>query len=228
MFNWFETNFFIKRFSTIEESIINVPSETPAQINPSYSQVLQQADQTRIDKLEYISSETERNKRSLQVTITHPTINNNEANLQQSIKRMCESDLNMERRDIDANMMVKKVTRENTVLITFSHRRYKINLFKAKKLIRTSNASFSSDLYINENLTTYNFKLLMQLKREKNLRREQNKPSFETVYTFEGKVYVKRSKEDSNQQAHHIRSPTCLTDFLLKLNSTPTAGEPSH
>ena len=162
------------------------------------------------------------------MTITHPTINNNEANLQQSFKRMCESDLNMERRDIDANMMVKKVTRENTVLVTFSHRRFKISLFKAKKLIRTNNVSFSSDLYINENLTSYNFKLLMQLKREKRLRTEQNKPSFETVYTFEGKVYVKQTKEDSNQQAHHIRSPTCLTDFLLKLNSTSTAGEPSH
>ena len=77
---------------------------------------------------------------------------------------MCESDLNMECRDIYANMKVIKVTRENTVLITFSHRRYKINLFKAKKLIRTNNANFSSDLYIIENLTTCNFKLLMQLK----------------------------------------------------------------
>ena len=57
-------------------------------------------------------------------------------------------------------------------------------------------ASFSADLYIYENLTANNFELLIELKHEKTSRIRQNNPSYETVYAFEGKVYVKRSKED--------------------------------
>ena len=74
----------------------------------------------------------------------------------------------MQNREIDDQMYVAKMPQPNTVMITLSHHRFKVFLFRAKKELRINRARVYSDLFINENLTALNYSLFKKLKSEKN------------------------------------------------------------
>ena len=88
----------------------------------------------------------------------------------------------MPNHEIDDQMHVAKLPQPNTVMITLSHHRFKIFLFRAKKELRINNAQVYSDLFINENLSSMNYSLLKQLKSEKKRRNGNNLANFQVVY----------------------------------------------
>ena len=61
----------------------------------------------------------------LEVTLTHPDINPNAADLVTHVQEFMSGNMKMERRSIDANFHIKKTARTNTVLIMFINRRFK-------------------------------------------------------------------------------------------------------
>ena len=105
---------------------------------PTYSQVLMTTEAERIEKLEYAVSEEERKKRFLQVSITHPSLDLTTGDSNECIKRFLSCTMKMENRVIDQNLQARKISRPNTAIIDFSHRRFKIFLFSAKKSPPTS------------------------------------------------------------------------------------------
>ena len=68
---------------------------------------------------------------------------------------------------IDYQMYVAKMSQPNTVMITLSHQRFKVFLFRAKKELRINIAQVYRELFINENLTSLNYSLFKKLKSEK-------------------------------------------------------------
>ena len=90
----------------------------------------------------------------------------------------------------------------------------------ARRKMRESSDSYSAELFINKNLTPYKFSLMKMLKNERVKRRNDQAPSYETVYTFEGIVYVKMKRDDPNDQAIAVRSRTILRGLLTKLDAT--------
>ena len=196
-------------------------SENPV----SYASVLNTTTAVqRLDKLEYLSSEKDRMTKLLEVTLTHPDINLNAPNLVNHVQEFMSDNMKMERRSIDVNLQVKKTARTNTVLILFSHRRFKAFVYAAKKRLNQDNDRNVSNLYLNENLTSYNFHLLMTLKRERKRRSEECIPNFETVYSFEGKIFTKKKRTDPNDNAVHIKNPSDLNKFLQILVSVPSVS----
>ena len=73
----------------------------------------------------------------------------------------------MPNREIDDQMYVAKMPQPNTVMITLSHHKFKVFLFRAKKELRINSAQVYHDLFINENLTSLNYSLIKKLKSEK-------------------------------------------------------------
>ena len=158
------------RMTKIETSLsdhLNNPpnaSHTYASITATSSSINNDS-LNRFNRLEYVSSEEERKKRLLQVTIKHPQLNPTSVDLKNHVCTFLSDHLKMEPREIDANLTAVKASKDNKVIVCFSHKRFKLFLFKARKNLRSSNEVATKDLYINDNLTTYNFGLLMQLNK---------------------------------------------------------------
>ena len=197
-------------------------SENPSP-QPTFSQVVAQPlDSERIDKLEFKASEEERHNRSLEVTLTHPDINGNTpaAELNTHVTSFLTEHMGMEIRERDPNFTIKKGFRDNTVHIKFSDKRYKKFLFAARKRLRQNHPANCENLYVNEILTSYNFGILKSLKAEKKRRTENGETCFHTVYSFEGKIYVK--KLPTNESSLCIASKRDLRKLLSQLNGNST------
>ena len=126
----------------------------------------------------------------------------------------------MPNREIDDQMYVAKMPQPNTVMITLSHHRFKVFLFRAKKELRINSAQVYHDLFINENLTSLNYSLIKKLKSEKKRRSENNLANFEVVYTYQGKVFVKKERARGNEGTTHITTNSGLNQFLLRLDNS--------
>ena len=176
-----------------------------------------QPDDQRVDKLEYKASEDERHKRSLEVKLTHPDINNDDGDLKSLVTEFFSTKMDMEAREIDINLRVRKIPRDNTVLLTFSDRRYKQFIFAARKRLRQSPENDINGLFISDNLTSYNFSIFKDLKNELKRRNELNLAGLSRVYCFEGKVYIK--KDSSVQHGKCISSKRDLKQLLEELNT---------
>ena len=157
---------------------------------------------SRIDRLEYLSSERERENRLLQVVITHPDIDNNCTQLTEHIREFFSSTMPMISREIDTGMAVIRRGRDHTVMDTFSARRFKTFLFAARKK-RRDNEAQESELFVNENLTQYNFSPLKLLKTEKKKRIQMGTNSFTSVFSFDVKIYVKTAADSERLLSVH-------------------------
>ena len=76
-------------------------------------------DGQRLDSLEYASSEEERKKRLLEVSLSHPNIDASNLDLASHVKQFLSVRMRMEPCQIDALLSVRKLPRNNTVLIIF-------------------------------------------------------------------------------------------------------------
>ena len=222
------------RLDVVESRLDKLASAPPPSI-PTYANVAgPQSSNIRLDKLEYVASEEERKRRSLDVTLTHPDIDGNSVNLDSHVRELLSTQLRMERREIDSSFRVKKLQRANSVLITFSDKRFKRFIFSAVKQLRLSNPVLCENLYLNENLTSYNFGILRSLKAERRDRAQNNRACFESVYSFEGKVYVKKCKTDAPSTAIIVSNKSVLQKIFsdLEQNASPSVSRssplPSH
>ena len=120
-------------------------------------------------------------------------------------------------REVDANLHVQKSPRPNTVLLKFSDRKFKNFLYSARKRMRNSELNLNY-LYINEYLTSYNYSILKSLKTEKRRRSEGDLPNFHSVYSFEGKIYVKMHLDEQSNQALHVKNQSTVREFVSKLD----------
>ena len=171
----------------------------------------------RLNKLEYQASEDDRRKRILHVSITDPSINNQAPNLTETMTTFFSEKMKMSNREIDTNFNVQKASRNNTVIVKFSDRRYKLFLYCAHKKLRSDEAD--EDLFLNDDLTSYNFSLLMKLKRLRKERKDNGKPVFESVYSIDGRVFIKMIKQDPNADSIHIKTPSAINDLISKLDN---------
>ena len=87
----------------------------------------------------------------------YPANSTSSPNLEEHVKQFFAQEINMPRREIDDGMYATKLPQPNTVLINLSDHRFKIFLFRAKKQLRLSNNETYNDLFINENLTSWNY-----------------------------------------------------------------------
>ena len=102
------------RMSKLEGIVVNDRGATP-----TYSQALKSDESERLDKLEFLSSEVERKKRMLEVTITHPTLDKNCENLVDHVKHFLSTEMKMDRRNIDANLQAKSLQSKTPSLLFF-------------------------------------------------------------------------------------------------------------
>ena len=175
----------------------------------------------RIERLEYVHSEEERKKRNLDVSITHPELNTSAEDLNKHGREFLLNHMRMENREIDSNMVIKKSSRDNTISISFSNIRFKRFIFAARKKLRADYPPNCENLYLNENITSYNFSILKKLKTEKKRCLENNLPCFEVLYTFEGRVYIKKQRSLDRREAICISTNQLLEKFM-KDNMVPT------
>ena len=180
----------------------------------------------RLDRLEYLSSEEEREKRILQAVVTHPDLNADSSDMREHMLNFLRTALDMPEREIDSNMTIQKTGRPNTITINFTRKLFKKFLYAARAKLRRSNPERCGDLFINDNLTHYNFSLLRALKRERRRRGESQLNNFVSVFSLDGRVYVKTSSECEKL---HIKSKDAYTKYLEALGSncrgSSTRGE---
>ena len=169
-------------------------------------------DTNRIEKLEFLSSEDERKKRLLHSTITHPNINKNSENLKNHVINFFETTMQMERRIVDLNLQAKKGHRDNTVIVIFSDKRYKPLMYQAKKALRQNNSPEYHGLFINDDLTSFNFKILMDLKNHRKSI-ERNEDPFTSIYTRDGRIYIKLKENDPNANGILVKTPAYLREL---------------
>ena len=201
---------FEKRIEVLE----NIRTSNQESYASAVQQNMNNKDLNRVERLEYFASEQEREKRICELTITHSSFSAFTAtNLLGQLKTFFEKDLHMDNREIDANMTARRI-RDNTILLHLSNRRFKGFLFSARKRLRTAGNPICNDLFLNENLTPFNFKLLKTLKNENKTRISNGTGKFGNVYTFEGRVYVKR-----NESSIHIKNQNNLNEFLNEVNT---------
>ena len=80
-----------------------------------------------------MTSEEERKRRSLEVTITHPDINNETENLENHARNFFSYHMKMDNRSVNANLKVHKCSCINSIRVTFSDVRFKRFIFSARK-----------------------------------------------------------------------------------------------
>lgn len=209
-----------ERINKIENSLKTVPKPK----NPTpFRDALVSCDSQRIDKLEYLSSEEERKKRSLEVLITDPSITDNATNLQELTQKLFTDKLKMTSRELDSQFLVRKANRSNTVIVKFSNHRFKKFMFTARKNLRATNSS-PPNMYLNDHLTPYNHKILMELKKRRKMCSSGADP-FKSIYTFDGRVYVKLNNS-TDQEGKNIRNIEQMNSLLTTVIAiTPEAED---
>ena len=212
----------VEKLEKIPRSYANVAGESSTSNPP---QINRQTDSDRINRLEFATSEEERKKRLLEVSVTHPNIDTNAQNLTEHVRNFFQSVLKLPTRELDNSIQVKKSNRNNTVMVSFSHRRYKGFMYRAKKSLKEANCSDYEGLYINDNLTTYNFKMLMELKDNRKRYTAAEDP-FISTYTHDGRIFVKL-KEFAVREGVHVKNHTQLREIICKL-PTPSANQASE
>ena len=204
------------KFDEMNQKLLSPPSVSYADVArtiPADAPVLN-ASERRLDKLEYQNSENERLNRILQVTITHPALEMNSQNIFSAATHFMENIMLMEWWQIDANMYVQATRRPKTILITFSDPRFKNLLFKARNKLPQQ----QFPIYINDHLTNYNYKILKLAKEERKRNNENLNCLFETVYSYNGRVFIKKNRSDPTAEAILIKSPESLHEIVNKLS----------
>ena len=210
-----------QRMDEIEQKVASANASYAAAAARPQNSEPSMAAQGRVEKLEYMVSEEERKKRILQISITHTSIDNNVADLSAHIKTFLSTSMKMSAREIDDQMTVQKLSRANSVLLTVTDARFKKFLYNARKQLRTAEDELSNELYLNDYLTSHNFNILKLVKNKRQERDSQNRRTFKTVYTFEGKVFVKMNRDDANSTAVHIKNLADISSLCTKLDQSP-------
>ena len=126
----------------------------------------------------------------------------------------------MTNREIDLNMVAYKSPRPHTVIIKCSERRYKLFLYAAKKKLRSEYPNLFENFYMNDYLTSYNYSLMKRAKEISKLRVRDLKRTFESIYSYNGRVYVKIRRSDASESAILIKGSSSIDVLVEKLDSS--------
>ena len=152
--------------------------------------------------------------------VTHPDISTSSPDLDLHVKKFFYEQLHMPNSEIYDQMYVTKMPQPNTVMITLFHHRFKVFLFRVKQELRINSAQVYHDLVINENVTSLNYSLSKKLKSVKKRRSENDLENFEVVYTYQGKVFMKKERTRGNEGTIHITTNYSLHQFLHRLDNS--------
>lgn len=184
---------------------------------PSYSSICAKdlsKQSERLERLELVASERERESRILQASLTHPLININSSDLTDYIKTFMSNTLKMEPREIDSCLHVSKLRRDHSVLLTFSDARFKNFIYGARKKLQTEDKNLCKDFYLNDNLTQFNLSIFNTLKNERRKRTSAGNDTPFYVFTFQGRVYVKENRDSEKKL---IKDNVSCTEFINSL-----------
>ena len=92
------------------------------------------------------------------------------------------------------------------------------DLYLKRRNLRTNHPESYEGMFINESLTSFNFELMKKLKVEMERRKHGQMPNYESVYSFDGKIFVKISKTDDRNAVIHISNQKNFEKFVCKLN----------
>ena len=139
--------------------------------------------------MQFHNSEDERKKYNNDELITHPDLIIGSKDSVEKVKRFFRTKLKMENKVMDANLLAKKATRANTVRVTIKQ---EIQKFPIPNQIKATEETpiECENLYINDNLTLYNHKILIGMKTKGRTSTRENYP-FKSIYTTMG-VYIAR------------------------------------
>ena len=105
------------------ESLEKTVNTLSNQLSPPpsyYSFFNNDPDSVILERFERVKSEDERKRRLLEVSITHPLIDVPTPDLSSHVKQFLSSRMQIEHREIDPQLIAKKLPRNNTVLVIFS------------------------------------------------------------------------------------------------------------
>ena len=161
------------RLHAIESKLNSHTPDTPTFANAAaHGQAF--ADNERQEKLEVQASENERKNRLLQITIAHPSIDNNTHDLHNHTVNFFRNVIKIENREIDVNFHAQKTQTNTKILVKLSHHSFKALIFAALRKKRGSSDSYSVERFINENFTPHSFSLMKMLKNERVKRRSDH------------------------------------------------------
>ena len=216
-----------KRVSDLEYRLkakeVVVTSNSTETAKSHHSPFAKEDQSERLSRLEYVASEEEHEKRVTLAVVTHPQLDPNKNDLNKHICDFLRNELRMSEREIDPNLTAIKNGREHTITINFTRKLFKKFLYAARGKLHKTNAEICRDLFINDNLTHYNFSLLRLLKRERRIRNESAMNNFVSVFSLDGKVYAKTSP-DANKT--YIKNMGAYKKFLLALDENNKEASP--
>ena len=140
---------------------------TASQWTPKQNHEQQPSVKVEKNNSDVVSVSRKRQRKLLQVKVTHPDISTTSPSLDLHVKQFIYEKLNMPNREINDQIYVAKMPQPNSVMITLSHHRSKVFLFQAKKQLRINNAQVYRKLFIYENLISLNYFLFKKLKSKK-------------------------------------------------------------
>ena len=137
---WIESNH-SNRVSFLSSPGKTIPHPPPTNTYASVvgSEVIQGNASGRLERLEFSSSEDDRKNKLLHVQVTHPSLDPSSPSLLPHVQNLLKHQHKMTDREIDANMLVFKSSRPNTVTIKCSDRRFKLFIYCARKKLRSEN-----------------------------------------------------------------------------------------
>ena len=194
--------------------------KTYSDVAATSSRISDPPNNERLDRVEFLTSEDERKKRSLEIIVSCPNIKKESEDLKKDVSMILREKLGLENREMDENMKVLKTNNDGNARVILSASRFKRFIYAARKKKRTEGGDASlQNFYINENLTSYNYGILKRLKTEKKRRDDAGEPSFDSVYSYDGRVYAKKHRNIEKSAAIPITSMKSYEKFIAELSN---------
>jgi len=210
----------LKKQQKMEEKINELEEKLSTIESNSITMNLEKSnDSHRLDDLEFDQSERQRSDRLLEIQISHPKLNHKSKNLKAATLKFLKTELKMPAEKIDPNCSVS-TNREHSILMKVNDFKFKKNLFAMKKELKLKNDDIAKNLYVQDNLTKFNYNLFRKLKDELKRRRESNIINFYTVFSLNGKIFAKLTKDS---EIMYIKNQNAIESFLKVLRENNPA-----
>lgn len=183
----------LDRIDVVEDDLENMKSQV-AQHEAKLNSVL--------DDLEFYK----RKDRQNQVLFTFDGLNTSENNIKAAVCKILNESMKLTLQFAQVVKIKKFGDGLNTVLMTLPSFDAKIKLFRAAKVYNDNKEENQPRLYFNDFLTPRTTKLLKDIRGiNKNL---SDHNCFHAVFTYNGRIFVKKSKDDSPELIRSVKEFT--------------------
>ena len=143
-------------------------------------------------------------------------INNETEILENDVRNLLSHHMKMDNRSVDANMKVNKSSRKNSTRVTFSDVRFKCFIFSACKQPHLNHTQLVKDC-TSINIWRYTITIYWKPWKKREKRLNTNVQNFDTVYSFDGQIYVNKGRVDDRTSAIPMSKRKSLERFLNQL-----------